>query len=555
MKEFYEHFKNSRAKTVIVISDKQAVLRVSNNHNEKEIGGDHMSMTSIATKDMNLPTMSHGFLECSNDCVYFFGQDDNYDVQFPFSGKISKSQQLIIDQILDDFKKANTDRDSNQSKKIYFDTPSGILEDVDQIKETLKKLPTPDVHTSKENIIGITPDKDDIKESIIYNLDFESTETMINLASRVKLAQKYYDDPYYHDILLEVFPNFEKMNEFSNYIVANKFSDLKIEGMHLEDVEETFKKKIGDLCFNNKNSLSDNMKKMNDSINLLFENSDDPQTQEEIKKYYPNYELLNSIINNTNLSSQIDLNKLQDKSGFDEISRELITSAYTIKSQTVQELQDKIAILRAKYSKIQRRETADTVFEEQYAKKEKANSEETLYEQKLQEIESSLSEISEDTSKHELIVNPPNNGLFNKIRNIFNKTFNRQKIKDSEDKITANDAKKQELEEKYTKYKQQLETSKRKSLNVEMEFKKQTKLNISLDDYKKKLDEEKQRPNFEERKQTIQAEISELSEQLISNQQFLSEIKESGFINPEPKNIAEDISPHHNPKIEDSFER
>ena len=361
-----------------------------------------------------------------------------------------------------------------------------VLEDLSLIKSELEKRTKKWARASRIEKIpsesdtssrlkpsdSITLSKDDIKENLAFNLSFKNISSMEDLLNRVNFSKNYFKDPYFHDIFVEQFPNFE---------------------------------------------------------------------------------LLTSIITDPNIQSRLDSNSIRSLSNYSDISKEIITSAYNIKKQDIKDIQDELSSLNTEKSEIERKSLMDKTFEKIYPLKEKVDSQTGNYKQELEDIESKLQELSESTKQNELITNPESKTIFSKLRNLFNKTFNKQKIKDSEDRINSNNIKRKELEEQQKAIMRKYEEAKRKSLLIEMEFKKRTNSDISLEQYKEEKELITGNSNSQNTLQEIQERINDLCQKLLTEQGLLTEIENSGLIKSEPTKQKDDSIVQ--PIIQDSYER
>lgn len=361
-----------------------------------------------------------------------------------------------------------------------------VLEDLSLIKSELEKRTKKWARASRIEKVpsesdtssrlkpsdSITLSKDDIKENLAFNLSFKNISSMEDLLNRINFSKNYFKDPYFHDIFIEQFPNFE---------------------------------------------------------------------------------LLTSIITDPNIQSRLDSNSIRSLSNYSDISKEIITSAYNIKKQDIKDIQDELSSLNTEKSEIERKSLMDKTFEKIYPLKEKVDSQTGNYKQELEDIESKLQELSESTKQNELITNPESKTIFSKLRNLFNKTFNKQKIKDSEDRINSNNIKRKELEEQQKAIMRKYEEAKRKSLLIEMEFKKRTNSDISLEKYKEEKELTPEDSNPQNTLQEIQERINDLCQKLLTEQNLLTEIENSGLIKSEPTKQKDDSIVQ--PIIQDSYER
>ena len=105
--KLYNYFKNSSGKCVAVISEKQMAFIDSD---KTEFGDTHIDMAANITNAMNLPPSSADVMGQNNNCVYFFGSNNQYSIQFPASRKISMAQKKFLNMLLDSLVQGFNDR-------------------------------------------------------------------------------------------------------------------------------------------------------------------------------------------------------------------------------------------------------------------------------------------------------------------------------------------------------------------------------------------------------------------------------------------------------------
>ena len=217
-KEFFDYFKSSGSKAVAVISDMQVIFRISNYRNADIFGSDHMSMSTNATKDMGVPSHNY-FSGCNNLNVYIFFQNGHAQICLPsrIDNNISIAQYQFLMEILDAFEQAQNiiEKETNHDMEMYTD--KDVFKDINSIREELKSRIIKQVYTRKENIIGFTHTKEDIKKQMEYNLDIGNIKTKNDLRKKLNDSfYTYYTDTFYHDIFLEAFPNYELLHTIIN---------------------------------------------------------------------------------------------------------------------------------------------------------------------------------------------------------------------------------------------------------------------------------------------------------------------------------------------------
>ena len=153
----------------------------------------------------------------------------------------------------------------------------------------------------------------------------------------------------------------------------------------------------------------------------------------------------------------------------------------------------------------------------------------------MSSIENTISSLKSEIAENSLIVAPESKTVFQKIRNILYKTFNKNKIKNSEDIINNNADEISRLDEELKTIKEQNEAEKQKSLRLQMKFKSIAGREISFEEYKKEFDNKDNKESYSDRKANIQEQIQELFEILKDKESNLKELEDTGLIRDELK--------------------
>ena len=96
----------------------------------------------------------------------------------------------------------------------------------------------------EETIIGKTLDNNSIIESMMYHIDLENALCLLDIKVSIKRCNKYYNDSYYKEYLLSIFPNFlevyslidrfnydDLLDEVSN-VNYNNVKDILLSKLH-----------------------------------------------------------------------------------------------------------------------------------------------------------------------------------------------------------------------------------------------------------------------------------------------------------------------------------
>ena len=151
---------------------------------------------------------------------------------------------------MNEFNRANSENASNPSKKrIVLFTDTDFIEDPNLIIKDLRKRIEKQIISEDEIIIGEVHDKDTIMRNMAFNLDFKSAKTNKELVDKIKSAKTYYDDSYYHNYFMELFPNFEKINEFADFLCNNNIREIPAESIDIAGLENYFRNNLTGLRY------------------------------------------------------------------------------------------------------------------------------------------------------------------------------------------------------------------------------------------------------------------------------------------------------------------
>ena len=379
---------------------------------------------------------------------------------------------------------------------------------------------------------------------MLFNLRLQKIDNNETLYSTINyIMPHYYNDPFYHETFMELFPDYEKMSKFSEF--AKKISNsyhTKIQGLNKNNLFETLAKGIGNSLFNKTNSIKTSFNTLHEGLSILYDfDKDNPNipddTLKEIEQLYPNFGLLTRLLNDPDFSSKIDDSSFKDKSGYSDFSTEIINLAYKEKLSEIENIKSELRSLSLEQTEIETQEKTDQAFKDLYPQKEKYDEEIRTYEQELQEIQAQIGELNTEIDEHSLIVNPESNNIFQKLRNLFNSFINRGKIKNSEKLIESNSEQIEKLSETQKEYTQRIEKAKRKSLQTEIDFKQASGKEITLDQYHKlqieNTENQDKTQNNTERKNAIQERMQSLATLLSIKKSELKELIDTGLVKDE----------------------
>lgn len=549
---FYRLFTSKSGEGVAVITDKQCIaLKKSWYHDELQATHEQL-IYYITKKIKNIDA----WYDIHDAHITFTSNSFYIDLPEFNINCISILQHKFIIDVLDayeDVKRINPDIEKKRPLTLLGKYISDV-KDLSEIRGILKDRIDRGFIPRKENIYELRWHNDDdefvevhnkesIKEAILYNIPLEKERLLDTLyATLYYTMPQYYNDSFYHDAFVELFPDFERMRDFSRF--ADKIPGAyreKISGVTWENLFEKLSISIGFALFAEPTSIEASFKTMHEGLSILYGFDKDnpnisPEMLAKIEQVYPNYGLLRTILSNPDIASRINDEDFKDKSGYEEVSKGIINLAYKEKQSEIEGIEQEIKELNVEQREIEKEEA----FQRLYPKKEKMDEEVSVCRKEYESVGQEIKSLTEENAQHELIVSPESNTLFQKIRIIFFKIINRSKIKKSKESISANTKVIEELHNKQKECEIKLEKAKRKSLQVDIEFNRTSKDGTSLEQYKSQREARIQEnvgiqgSQIADRKSKIQEKIQELLSVKMLKENGLKELLDTGLIDVEP---------------------
>ncbi len=333
-------------------------------------------------------------------------------------------------------------------------------------------------------------------------------------------------------------------------ILSEENPNMRISTLDKETLKDDI---IFSFDFKNTTSLTQLSAKLN-LLSKYYKN--DPLYQEAVNELLPSLDDLtkatsilaknNSTVNLENLS----INNLK------EAIKNPLNELYNEKLDESQKTQNEIMSLSNRYKQLQAEEDLDKAYNSLYPQKQDSNRRLEDYTSQIFDVENKIKALNSEISQNSLIVNPESRTIFQKMRNLFTRIFNRGKIRNSQDIINNNSKEISNLEEELKNIKQQNDAEKQNNLKLEIDFKSVSGKDITLEDYKKereKLVKDPKDPvDHTNEKNQIQEKIKELHPVLTMQKNELEEFEQTGLID---KTQTINIEQTKEEKNEDSQER
>ena len=512
---------------------------------DKYGSSDHTSMALELAEKLNISIFS-------NNAVYFAGVDldTGYNITLEITKKLSLSQFEFVNDFLDAYQDAVTQ--SNKKLNIQFfvrgtreecqnDSEKMRSSSLEKVSKDSNKYFSQDKTTAPkgEDIFVTSHDIEIIKKCLLFDFDLSERDLIESVRSIISILDAHCKtNPYYRDALYELFPNFDNISKFVKIMKCNPYEH--IQNVSPENTESILINGHANFLFNYSNTFSQAFQELEQGCSILYGFDPDiseipPEALAKIEKDFPNFRIVQKILNDPKLSNAIDQKiSFKEHPGYDNASKEAINIAYEHHLDELANLQDQLASAQEKHKNIETVEKTEKRFDELYPQKQESDSTIQETSQKIQEIEAQISALDTEISRAGLIVAPENRTLFQKLRNIVNSFIRRKEIKQSQDLISKNTGEISKLEEELTPLKIKLDEEKQKNLNLDRQFKRTTGQEITLEQYNKKSEAIKQQHfNYDQRKQQLQSQMEEIKKQIEKKHSDLEELEKTGLIKEE----------------------
>ena len=242
---------------VYYITDKQLLFK-SYARTEEDGGRENLSDHSQIIREIDGLIYDDNDMDSKTDRrpynIYIYMSKDYYSdfmqfvISLPESGYISLSQRIFLCKVLDELDEYNKyvclslekckyisvfNNDDDDTK--YFNVEEArtkISECVTDYQELHLEKIDGDV-LEKNGIYGKTLSDDEIEKVIRKYIDFSECNSVNDLLRIMKLCDRYYNDSYYHDYFLKVFPNYL---EVEHLIKEMKPDNMNVVGISLNNI-------------------------------------------------------------------------------------------------------------------------------------------------------------------------------------------------------------------------------------------------------------------------------------------------------------------------------
>ena len=513
--EYFNFYKGNGVRAVAVITDKQSVFRVQDRESyekDEKIRGTHNEIAFNIEKDIGCDAylLSYNRENCT---ICFLS---NYIVIYLPIDEFSFFQKQFISNVLNALETCYSENAESDMLKaeIYLVSDSrGNFQSIDikEIREKLEGLVEKTTRAREERMIGETNDEETLKKGLVFNIGIESCSNLQEICSKVILAKKIYDDEYYHDLFCEVFPNFDEIYKICSFLNKFDIQSISVESINFNNLKQ--------IVFNGINHVFDNINSINDLLNMLYKIR---SSEEIIKQHFPNFEVLISLINELYKNHEINDELIQNSSGYNDISKKIIGIAYRLKKEERDRLQNELELLSGDYFEMEKEDSAFDIHIELFFEKREKERDITGIKEYMQTLECEIENITEEAQEFDLVIS-------SKSKNFFQRMLNRRKIRKYELSKEQKEKSIKKLKKEQERKKQEIKNIEKELLELEIKFRRETGLDMSLDEYSSKRENE----DIMERvlkKRLLKKEIEKNKDSLSKIDIELNELKEIGEI-------------------------
>ena len=357
---FFDFFSNPKLSFKAgIITDERCMIRNVIKHGDVEL---HANTIDRINSELNIKN-DNGF--CDERIVHIFCYDDTLDtcvIVFSEENDLGYGQLSFLGEIFEAFEDFQKNNESRLERELVLETGDlsvQIRNDCSKMRECLKermgqRLKPVEQKNFKSTVLEegefYTTHSEPFKEKeLLYNLKIENIETINDVFLRIVNMSEFENSPYYHDLLLRMFPDFGVIEDFY-YLYAWSIPDEKkmIEGVTLGNVRQVLIENLDSMFIEgSKSPLS--LKNFRNSLALLHGLVGDnpvipPETIAKIEQVYPNYRFVNEFVEThlLEVDDEIDIrnNKavksIHTENGYAAVSKEIINCLYREKHAELQ---------------------------------------------------------------------------------------------------------------------------------------------------------------------------------------------------------------------------
>ena len=242
--EYLLYSQDKYVRGVSLITDKQSIFYTQFDNSDIT----HDKIYTKLENEIHPNDVRDGFKAIRDNNIHIASVGHELVIYLPDNKLLSLNQYKHLCYMLNQVDKFNKENNTNI---LLYATYPRLLEkviktrDVNQFKEKMYSLITKKIIIDEEIIIGNILDNNSIIESMMYHIDLENALCLLDIKESLKMCNKYYNDSYYKEYLLSIFPNFLEV-----YSLINRFNydDLleEVSNVNYNNIKDILLSKLND---------------------------------------------------------------------------------------------------------------------------------------------------------------------------------------------------------------------------------------------------------------------------------------------------------------------
>lgn len=345
----YQYFKycqkGPKIRGVAVVTDKQSIFY---SQILKDDYKTHDNIMICIENEIHPYDKREGWDAIRQNHAYLASVGKELVINLPDNGELSLNQASLICSILDEVEKINQENENHKIKiDCYGSKENSIFDiyDIEKMKRHIKSCVTQNQILEPEKIIGKTLSELEREKHIKQSLSLSNFANHIELMNR---CREYYNDDFYHDLFIKVFPDYEKIKDLI-FLCDITFFNGKQEDITFETIITHIKHRFK------------TFKKAND-ITEFFGKWEFQQLSEELKQsLFPDYSRFYKIFRHAYIFGKLDvrINTLLEQGiSYEDFARELYAMEYNKISMEILKKEENLQNSINRRNEIKRREQA-----------------------------------------------------------------------------------------------------------------------------------------------------------------------------------------------------
>ena len=242
--EYLVYSQDKSVRGVSLITDKQYIFYT-------QLDNSDITHDKIYTKlenEIHPNDKRDGFKAIRDNNIHIASVGHELVIYLPDNKLLSLNQYKYIINMLNEVDRFNKENNTNiLLYAVYPRLLKGVIKtrDINEFKEKISSLVTKEFIIEEESIIGSKLDDNNIIESMRYHIDLENALCLLDIKVSLKRCNKYYNDSYYKEYLLSIFPDFIEVYSLINKFDYNDLLD-EVSGVNYSNVKDILLSKLND---------------------------------------------------------------------------------------------------------------------------------------------------------------------------------------------------------------------------------------------------------------------------------------------------------------------